>query len=115
MVRLRPGFLGFFFLVSIACAGCGGAGGSPANVRISPPPSPDFAITLSSGSLSISQGATGAPITVSVAGQNGFTGSVQITLAGMPAGVLSNPASPFSIASGASMAVVFGASQNATP
>jgi DNA-binding beta-propeller fold protein YncE len=31
---------------------------------------------------------------------NGFTGSVQVTLSGLPAGVISNPLSPFSVAAG---------------
>jgi hypothetical protein len=84
-----------------------------ANVQ-PPPPSPaDFSIALSSSSLSLSQGATGPPLTVSVAGQNGFIGAVQVTLAGLPNGVASNPASPFNITSGANTAVVFGASPNA--
>lgn len=84
-----------------------------ANVQ-PPPPSPaDFSIALSSSSLSLSQGATGPPLTVSVAGQNGFTGAVQVTLAGLPNGVASNPASPFNITSGANAVFVLGASTNA--
>ncbi len=103
-------------LVTLLCvsAGCGGAGSSTSNVK--PPPSPlppDFAITLSASSLSISQGTTAAPITVSVATQNGFTGAIQVILAGAPNGVLSNPASPFTIPSGASTPVVLGALPNA--
>jgi hypothetical protein len=101
------------FLVPVVCAGCGGSGGSSANVQPPPPPSADFSITLSSSSLSLSQGATGPPLTVSVAGQNGFTGAVQVTLAGLPNGVVSNPASPFNIASGANTAIVLGAATNA--
>ena len=104
-------------LVSLLCAGagCGGGGSSPSS-NVKPPPStpsPDFAITLSANSLSISQGTTAAPITVSVANQNGFTGNVQVTLAGAPNGVVSNPASPFIIPSGASTLVVLGALPNA--
>src|SRR5258708_31429109 len=89
------------FLVPVVCTGCGGSGGSSANVQ-PPPPSPaDFSIALSSSSLSLSQGATGPPLTVSVAGQNGFTGAVQVTLPGLPNGVGTNPASPFNITPGA--------------
>ena len=113
MGRSRRNLLGFFSLLSVVCAGCGGAGGSSANVQPPPAPSPDFALTLSSSSLSISQGSSGAPVTISVAGQNGFAGSVQVTLAGFPTGVLSNPVSPLSITSGANTAVVLGASPNA--
>jgi hypothetical protein len=43
---------------------------------------------------------------------NGFTGSVQVTLTGLPAGVISNPLSPFSIAAGSSTRVLFSAAPN---
>jgi hypothetical protein len=104
------------FLVSllVLCAGCGGGGSAPsANSKPASSPSPDFAIALSVSSLSISQGTTGAPITISVTAQNGFTGPVQVALAGAPNGVVSNPASPLSIASGASTPIVLGAAPNA--
>jgi len=108
----RRSSLRLFSLLFLVCGCGGGAGGSSAIVEPPPPPSPDFAIAFSSSSLSIPQGAS-APITISVASQNGFSGSVQVTLAGFPGGVASNPVSPFSIASGASTAVVLGASPNA--
>jgi len=44
---------------------------------------------------------------------NGFSGAVQVALNALPSGVTSNPASPFSVAAGASTAVVFAASANA--
>ena len=44
---------------------------------------------------------------------NGFTGSVQVTLSGLPAGVISNPRSPFSVATGSSAPVLFSAAPNA--
>jgi len=104
--------IGIFALLPVLCAGCGGGGGS-AVVQPPPPPAADFSITLSSASLSLSQGATGPPVALSVSGQNGFTGAVQVTLAGLPTGVASNPASTFSVASGANTAIVFGAATNA--
>jgi hypothetical protein len=119
VARLRKGVpISIFVLLPAACAvcaGCGGGGSGSASANVQPPlPLSDFSITLSSSSLSLSQGATSAPITVSVAGQNGFTGSVQVTLAGFPSGVLSNPASPFNIAAGANTAIVLGAAPNAS-
>ena len=101
-------------VVTLLCVGCGGAGSSSSNVK--PPsssPPPDFAIALSASSLSVSQGTTAAPITISVSAQNGFTGTVQVTLTGAPNGVLSNPASPFIIPSSGSTPVVLGALPNA--
>jgi hypothetical protein len=41
--------------------------------------------------VSIAQGATGSPVNISVASQNGFAGSVEISLTGLPAGVIANP------------------------
>jgi hypothetical protein len=38
---------------------------------------------------------------------------VQVTLTGMPSGIISNPTSPFSVAAGQNAAVVFGAASNA--
>jgi hypothetical protein len=113
MGRLRKRVpISIFALLPVACAGCGG-GGASAIVQPPPPPAADFSITLSSTSLSLSQGATGPPVTVSVSAENGFTGAVQVTLAGLPTGVVSNPAGPFNIGSGANAAIVFGAATNA--
>src|SRR5260370_41251454 len=42
-----------------------------------------------------------------------FTGAFQVALNSLPAGVTSNPTTPFSIAAGASTPVIFGASANA--
>lgn len=50
---------------------------------------------------------------VSVNPVNGFSGAVQVTLGPLPAGVTSNPASPFSISSNAGTSVVLGASSGA--
>ncbi len=113
MGRLRKHFpVSIFALLPIVCAGCGG-GGESAIVQPPPPPTADFSITLSSTSLSLSQGDTSPPVTLSVSGKNGFTGAVQVTLSGLSKGVLSNPASPLNIASGANTAIVFGAATNA--
>jgi DNA-binding beta-propeller fold protein YncE len=79
-----------------------------------PPPVPDFTLGLSSSSISVQQGAASSAVNVSVTAINGFTGNVQVTLSGLPAGVSSNPPSPFNVAAGASSSVVFGAAANAS-
>lgn len=96
----------------LASAGCGGG---PSTSRIPPPPpaSPDFSIGFSSSSINVEQGATSSPVILSVNPLNGFNGSVQITLTGLPAGVVSNPASPFSVAAGSSTSVLFSAAATA--
>jgi len=90
--------------------GCGGASSSPAP----PPPVADFALALSSNSISVAQGATSPSVNVSVNAENGFTATVQVTLSALPSGVTSNPASPFTVAVGASTSLIFGASASAT-
>jgi hypothetical protein len=88
-------------------AGCGGGGG------IQPPPAqPDFSFALSSSSVSLPQGGTSSPLTVSVTPENGFSGTVQVTLNSLPAGITSNPASPFTVSSSQNTALVFGAASS---
>ena len=97
-------------LLAVVSAGCGGGSSTPPPP---PPPVPDFSLALSSNSISIQQGTTSSALTLSVNPINGFTGTVQVTLSAIPPGVSSNPASPFSVAAGASTPVVFGAAANA--
>lgn len=59
-------------------------------------------------------GTTSLAASFSATAVNGFSGNIQVTLSGMPAGVSSSPASPFPLAAGGSQAVVFGAT-GATP
>ena len=61
----------------------------------------------------MNQGGTSAPVALGIVGSNGFSGSVQITLSGLPAGVTSSPASPFSVNSGANASLLFGADASA--
>ena len=94
----------------IFLGGCGGGGGGGTQP---PPPQPDFTIGLSTTSVSIMQGSSSTPVSVSVTGVNGFSGSVQVTLSGVPAGVTSNPASPFPVSAGQAVSVIIGASPGA--
>jgi DNA-binding beta-propeller fold protein YncE len=96
-------------LLASACASCGGG----SSITQPLPPVPDFSLNLSTNSISVSQGGTSSAANVSINPSNGFSGSVQVTLNGLPAGVTSNPASPFDVAAGASISVVFGAASNA--
>jgi hypothetical protein len=107
--RCAPGFsVGILLLASIGCGG-----GSSAVQNPPPPPSPDFSIAFSQDSLNLQQGATSPAITLSVSPLNGFTGTVQVTLSGLPAGVISNPPSPFSVSASSNTPVLFSATTNA--
>lgn len=111
MGRFRCFLLFAAFLSSLVMlAGCGGGS---SGVVSPPPPVPDFSIGFSTNSVSVSQGATSPSLNLSVNSVNGFSGSVQITLGALPAGVSSNPPSPFTVAAGASIPVFFGAAANA--
>lgn len=68
---------------------------------------------ISSGTITVPQGSVSAPVIFSITAKNGFSGQVQIALAGLPAGVISSPPSPFMAAPGAGTQVVFGAAGNA--
>lgn len=59
---------------------------SAVTVAISAPVPPDYAMTLSSGTLSISQSAPGS-LTVSVTPENGFAASVSFACTGLPSGL----------------------------
>jgi IPT/TIG domain len=69
---------------------------------------------MSSSSLTLIQGNSSSPVNITIDPINGFTGTVQVTLSGIPSGVTTSPATPLSIAGGQSAAVVFGAAPNAT-
>jgi len=108
--RVLKHFLFSFFLLS----GCNG--GAKQSTAIPAPATPaDFSLVLSSTSITIPQGGVSQPLTLSVNPANNFASSVQITLANLPAGVTSNPASPFAIAAGAKTSVIFGASATSAP
>src|SRR5581483_201127 len=88
---------------------CGGGGGQQM-----PPPKPDFNLVVSPISASAVIGNTTSPVTVSIMPQNGFSGSVDITLSGLPSGVTATPGSSFAIQAGASQAVSFAVSNTAS-
>jgi phosphoheptose isomerase len=54
-------------------------------------PAPDFSLTVAPTSLALTAGAAGQAVAVSAKALNGFTGSVNVTLNGLPAGVTANP------------------------
>jgi len=97
-------------LLSLA-TGCGG--GPVASVQ-PPPPQPDFSLSFSPASVSVPQGGTSPTVTLNAASSGGFTGSVQVTLTGLPAGITANPASPFEVSAGGSASLLFGATSAAS-
>jgi hypothetical protein len=100
---------GLVLALSLATSGCGGGSATAQALAVAP----GFAISFSANSVSVTQGATSAPLTISVNSQGGFNADVEITLSGLPNGVVATPASPFSVAPGSSVAILFGAGPNA--
>lgn len=90
------------FLVAQACWGCGGSGTS-----VPPPPAPSFSLALSASSLLAPQTTTSAPVSLQVIASNGFAGTVNVTIGGLPAGVIPAPNSSFTLAAGASQQMTF--------
>ncbi len=95
-----------FLVVALvfACSNCGGGGGGPSTSP--PPPVGDFAITMSPGHLSAAAGAQTSTISISVTGLNGFSGSVNVALSGLPAGATTQPSGPFTVNAGATQSFV---------
>ena len=77
--------------------GCGSG-----SIATSPPPGKDFSITVAPATITVDAGESNSTFSVSIAGQGGFADPVAITLAGLPTGVTTSPASPFSIPAGSS-------------
>ena len=94
-------------LVAVSTFGCGGGASS-----FVAPPAPDFLLAVSPGSVSVAQGSSSSAVNVMVTAEKGFSGSVQVTLTGIPAGVTANPAGSFTVAAGAQTSVIFGAATN---
>lgn len=74
-----------------------------------PPSAPDFSLSVSPSSVSAEVGGTTPPFTVSVNGQNGFAGTVTVTVDGFPSGIEPSPTPPLALSAGASQQVAFAA------
>lgn len=90
-----------------------GCGGGSSSVPPPPPPQPDFSIAFSTNSVTLQQGTTSTAVQLAITSSNGFAGSVDVTLSGLPQGVATNPASPFNLAGGARTSLLFSAAANA--
>lgn len=84
------------------CAGGGGNGGgsSGGGGGGSSPPPPDFSLTVSPDSGTVPPGGT-LVVLVSATAVNGFTGSISVSITGLPNGVTVSPSASFSMSAGA--------------
>jgi glycosidase len=95
-LRVR-GFTGFVLLF---IAGCGGGG------SIQPPP-PGFTLSASPNSVLVAQTTTSGSVTLTATPTNGFTGTISVTISGLPPGVTPSSGSSFTLSAGASQPVTF--------
>lgn len=68
-------------------SGCGGALAAK-----STPSVPDFSLSTNVTSLSLTAGGSAQPVTVLATALDGFTGTISMTVSGLPAGVTASPA-----------------------
>jgi hypothetical protein len=94
-------------LLIVSCGGGNGNSGPP-----TPAPNPSFTISLSPSSVTLAQGGTSQTVQASVAAQDGFAGTVSVTIPGLPNGVTVSPAS-LSLTSGAPAPFTLSASSTA--
>lgn len=91
------------------CFGCGDTSGSTGTGH---GPSPDFSLALSASSLSVTAGGTAGTDSLAATAENGFSGAIQVTLSGVPAGVTASPTS-FSLRPGTPQTISFTAGASA--
>jgi hypothetical protein len=78
---------------TVTLTGTSGASSHTATVSltVTVPPPPDFSLTISPISLTLTGGATGGVISVTATAANSFTGTVAVAITGLPTGVTANP------------------------
>lgn len=82
-------------LLVLTLSSCGG-GSSSSSPGPGPGPSPSFSISVTPQIQSVGVGES-ATLTLSVSAVNGFNQAIQVSVTGLPNGVTSSPASPFSM------------------
>src|SRR6202795_1438931 len=78
-------------------AACGGGGSSGVGPPPPPPPSPDFSLVVESSTVTIQQQGAMVFQTIQVNPTNKLSGSINVALSELPAGVTANPPGPYSL------------------
>src|SRR5271154_3051101 len=108
----RLACLSCLIVAGLSFSGCGSSGGGGSTPTQPTGPAGDFSLAASPSSVSLTQG-NSIPVSVSAKAVNGLTGNVSVAITGLPSGVTSSPASPFSIAVGSTMSVTLTAAKAA--
>jgi hypothetical protein len=73
---------------------------------------PNFTLTSSASAITLNPGGSTQAVTLSAAGENGFSGTIQVTTSGLPSGVTVSPAT-VSLVPGTPQQVMLGAASTA--
>jgi hypothetical protein len=103
----RLACLVFLLAAGLSLAACGGS-----SSKTTPEQVGDFSLSASPNSVSLTQGAS-SPLSVTVSAVHGLTGSVNVAISGLPAGVTSSPQFPLSAAVGSTVSVTLSAAKTA--
>jgi hypothetical protein len=105
------GLVAILLLCALLASGCGSgtSGGS-----LPPVQPPDFSLMLGSQSLTVLQGSS-ANVVVSIMPLNGGVSSVSVAIGGLPAGVTTQPSSPFNLAESSPQTVTLFVSDSTPP
>src|SRR5260370_8189286 len=101
--------------VNLTFSGTSGSLSHSAGATMSVAAAPDFGLAIEPGQLSVTQGASSSPASVSVTALNSFSGAVTVNIKGLPSGVSTSPAQPFQLNAGAKQQVTFTAGSTVSP
>lgn len=102
-----PGWLPLCFVAAVVlCGGCG------SSVMHSEPARADFTLSTNVSTLALTAGGSAQAVSVSAMALNGFSGTIQVTMSGSPAGVTASPAT-LALAPGTPQQVSFAAAATA--
>jgi hypothetical protein len=78
-------------------------------------PATDFGISVSPGQLSVTQGSTSTPTSITVTPLNAFSGTVSVDIKGLPAGLAASQSLPMQISAGSKQQITFNAASSVAP
>ena len=99
---------------TVAVVATGGTVTQKASVALTVTPQPTFTLSTTQPGSSLIAGGGSVPVTLTVAPVNGFTGTVAVSLSGLPAGVTASP-SLANVSSSAPQTIALTAAAGSTP
>ena len=100
---------------TVTLTGTSGSLTQTATLALTVSASPTYTVNLTEPSTTLTAGGAGLPVTFQVVPSGGFSGTVAVTLSGLPAGVTAAPGTTFNISPGTNATVTLTAAATATP